>query len=152
MRIPHILLIAAALSVSGGQGVNGAMPSEGAVERDLLQLTEAISRAAEVQDRATLDRLLADAFVMTLADGRTLSKAEIIARWTKTDPEVAQQAHRIEEARVYLHGDTAIVTALVTDSWREKSVARSYRERIFDVWQKSGTSWRMIASKPTKAD
>lgn len=123
-----------------------------AFEKELIGLTEAISRAAKNNDRTALERLLADGFLMTSTSGKIFDKTQTITLWAEPNPDVSDESFTISDAQVLNYGDTAIVMAVITDKWREKGAEKIYRERIFDVWQRKMGKWRLIASKPNKAN
>lgn len=120
------------------------------VRHEVLRLTEAISVASEQKDRAALESILDDGFVLTLSTGKTFNKAQMIEFWASDNPSITDQSHGISDQHVYVYGDTAIVVAIITDRWRDAEGEKSYQERIFDVWRRSEQGWRLIASKPTK--
>lgn len=140
-----ILLFGALAAVYGQSG------DEKTVKK-LLELTEVISVASKNNDRAALERLLVAEFFMTLPDGRTFDRKWTIDFWTKADDKITNESFEIADARVVVSADTAIVTAIVTDRWRENGIEKIHRERIFDVWRRYKRKWRLLASKPNKIE
>lgn len=41
-----------------------------------------------------------------------------------------------------------MVVTVITDRWKEKGGEKTYRERVFNVWQKRRDGCRLVASKP----
>lgn len=117
---------------------------------ELVDLTRAISQASKHRNRATLEKLMADGFVLTLASGRTYTKAEMISQWTADYPGLTDESFEIHEPLVYAFGDLAIVTAVITDAWRDSEGYHVVHERIFDVWQRQVDGWLWVAAKPTR--
>lgn len=120
--------------------------------KKLIALTREISNASKYNDRAALERLLAEEFFMTLPDGRTFDRKRTIDFWTNASPGVTNEDFEIADARAVVSGDTAIVTAVVTDYWRENGVEKIHLERVFDAWQRRKGKWRLLASKPNRID
>jgi hypothetical protein len=80
----------------------------------IIALENSWNQAELHNDAHAVDLLLADEFVMTVADGYTMNKAAVLTsvRDTSYKPEVLQS----ENMEVHLYGNTAIVTG----SYREK--------------------------------
>jgi len=74
----------------------------------IIALENSWNQAELHNDAHAVDLLLADDFVMTVADGYTLNKAALLAsvRETSYRPDVLQS----ENMEVHMYGNTAIVT------------------------------------------
>lgn len=106
-------------------------------EQTVLQLTRDWLDAEERQDRATLQRIIADDFRGTAAMGHTVSKADVIPReGTRTGGLFVN----LRDLRARVFGDTAIVTGSGESKGGEKG---QLRFTVFYV--KRGESWQMVA-------
>src|SRR6266849_1904445 len=75
----------------------------------VLQIDEEWSRALETRDVATLNRILADEFVITTSSGRRLNKAEYIT-YVNSGRGVFKPVQAGKD--VHVEGNAAIVCAL----------------------------------------
>lgn len=125
-------IIAALPLISGQSSITRKRRSETATA-ELLRSTEEISLASERRDAATLDQLMAEDFVMLLADGRTFTKAQMIEMSTRSNSSVTASSHTISDPHAYVYGDTAIVVTTIADPWRDTNGDHVYQERIFGV-------------------
>ena len=91
-----------------------------------------------------LSSLLADEFVITVEDGNVYSKAGYISHTadSTTHVEVAE----LSDLKVRIHGDTAIVTGAYHEKGESNGKRYEYRDRLTDVWMKSGGKWQVVAS------
>lgn len=117
-------------------------------KKELIRLTNEVSRASVAHDAAALERLMDEDFVLYGVSGRTFRKKELIARWTSGEP-VAGSSSTPGDFRVYLYGRTAVVISTITDIVRDETGERTIRTSAFDVWRKRGGRWRWIASRET---
>ena len=106
----------------------------------------ALERIAKMQafaarDLKTLDTILDDAFVEVDPEGRTFTKAELLARVQTVD---ALQ-YTLDAMVVKLHGDTAIVTGLYRIKGVERGKPLLQRGRFVDTWLKKNGQWVAIA-------
>jgi len=135
-----LLLFAGVISASGAISFSQEK-SEAATIRALeLKWTESYKqRSIEM-----LSSLLAEEFVITVEDGNVYSKAGYISH--TADSKVRVDVAEMSDLKVRIHGDTAVVTG----SYREKGVSEGktyeYRDRLTDVWVKTGAKWQVVAS------
>ena len=91
-----------------------------------------------------LSSLLADDFVITIEDGSIFSKPGYISH--SADPSVRVQVAELSDLKVRMHGATAVVTGAYHEKGESNGKPYEYRDRLTDVWMKSGASWRVVAS------
>lgn len=91
-----------------------------------------------------LSSLLADDFVITIEDGSVFSKPGYISH--SADPSVRVQVAELSDLKVRMHGATAVVTGAYHEKGESNGKPYEYRDRLTDVWMKSGASWRVVAS------
>jgi ketosteroid isomerase-like protein len=119
-------------------------------KQELIRLTNEILRASVEDDAATLERLMDDNFVMFHSGNKSNGKAQLIKRWTaKSSDTTASSSSTAGDFQVFLYGDTAIVVSKITDVDRNKEGEKTIRTFVFDVWKRTGKTWRWIASRET---
>jgi ketosteroid isomerase-like protein len=108
----------------------------------IIALENSWNQAELHNDAHAVDLLLADDFVMTVADGYTLNKAAMLAsiRDTSYRPDVLQS----ENMEVHMYGITAIVTGSYLEKGKDKPFER--RGRFTDTWVNLAGEWRCVAS------
>lgn len=119
-------------------------------KKELIRLTKEISFASEKHDRATLERLMDDKFILYSVGNKIYDKKTLIVFWTKKDDSVVQTSSTPSDFEVYFYNKTAIVICTITDTERNlKGEMTSVKTKVFDVWQKKKKDWRWIASRET---
>lgn len=91
-----------------------------------------------------LSSLLAEEFVITVEDGSVYSKAGYISH--SADANVHVEVAELSDLKVRIHGDTAIVTGAYHERGDSNGKRYEYRDRLTDVWMKSGGKWQVVAS------
>jgi ketosteroid isomerase-like protein len=95
-------------------------------------------------DAAALGSIFDDTFITTDAEGKVRTKAEVLAALKSGD--VKYQAAKADEIKVYLHGDTAVVSGRWKGKFTEKGKPMDVTERFTDTFIKRNGQWRCIAS------
>lgn len=117
-------------------------------EQELLRLFQLMLDSAHEGGVANLQQYMHDDFLLTYSlyeqDKRgLLNKEQIIARWGSQ--QASEGTATVSEQRILLAGDTAVIFALITDTFSDptKAVVRTW---VSDVWVKHHSSWRWLAS------
>jgi hypothetical protein len=147
----HILLSVLLTIVASpnalGQSKSKAAPPKRSVERQLIELERQLSDALVREDAAMLDRLWSNKLVFTFPDGKVSNKAQRLAR-QKPAAETSQSESvtNNDEVKVYLYGNTAVVTVLST--WRGKANNQEYSSQFqaTHVWVKQQRRWQLVAA------
>jgi ketosteroid isomerase-like protein len=110
----------------------------------IIALENSWNQAELHNDAHAVDMLLADDFVMTVADGYTMDKAAMLAsvRDTSYKPDVLQS----ENMQVHMFGNTAIVTGSYLEKGKDKGKPFERRGRFTDTWVNLSGEWRCVAS------
>jgi ketosteroid isomerase-like protein len=95
-------------------------------------------------DAATMESLLADDFIITVEDGSTYSKSGYLAH--TADAELHVQISEMIDLKVRMQGNIAIVTGAYHEKGTSKGRAYESRDRLTDVWFKTGNAWQVIAA------
>ena len=88
--------------------------------------------------------VLDDDFVITFEDGSTYSKTGYLAY--STSPSTRVETVEIQEMKIRLHGDTAVVTGVYHEKGVDSQKSYDYHDRFTDVWMKKAGKWRLIAA------
>lgn len=102
----------------------------------------------ESHDLAVLERLIADDFVATLADGEMRGKREHIAAYPADFAALASVTNGDLKVRVFSH-DLAVATGLYTATARAGAVSRF---RYTDTWLLRGSRWQCVATHENRID
>jgi len=143
--LPIILLITLAASLTHAQARRKATPSTRSVERQLIELERQLSDALVRQDAAVLDRLWSNDLVFTFPNGKVSNKAQRLAG-QKPSAQSAESSNSNDQVKVYLYGNTAVVTVLST--WKGKAGTQEYSDQYqtTHVWAKQQGRWRLVAA------
>jgi ketosteroid isomerase-like protein len=132
-------VIAAALS-SYGWG----KPQGGGVEQTIMRIEQEMLAAALKGDASAAERYMADAYVFTGPDGSVEGKAQSVADLKSGDLKL--ESASLDEAKVNVHGDTAIVTYSSNDKGTYKGKDISGKTRWTDVFVRRNGRWQLVAT------
>jgi len=110
----------------------------------LEQLEKAWGRAYVDHDLATLERVEADDWVLTDADGKISGKVEDIGDARSGAYQAASYA--MSGIQVHLHGDTAVVTGTQTVKATFKGKEEGGTQLFTDTWMKREGRWQCVAT------
>jgi ketosteroid isomerase-like protein len=102
------------------------------------------NRAELNNDAKAVRLLLADDFVMTVAEGVLYNKAQILASVANKSyrPEILQSIGLV----VHSYGNTAVVTGAFHEKGVDKGKPWERRGRFTDTWMNLSGRWQCIAS------
>ena len=132
-----------------------AAPSKRSVEGQLIELERQLSDALVREDAAVLDRLWSNDLVFTFPNGKVSNKAQRLAGQKPAAPSSESESVTTnDEVKVYLYGDTAVVTVLSTWSGKKNNQAYSSQFQATHVWAKQQGRWQLVAAhvSPVKSD
>ena len=111
-------------------------------ERAVAELDRQYQEAVKENDAATMERILADDFVLITGKGRTQVKADLLkeAKGTTTVYEHQEDSRQI----VRVWGDTAVVTALLWAKGTQSGKSFEYRLWFSDVYVRTPAGWRYV--------
>ncbi len=140
-----MLLAAVALALSSLATAGPSHSERAAIARALVALEAEWIGVYASHDLAPLERLIADDFVGTLADGTMRGKRAHIESYAADFEALAS----VTSAEVVVHvftADTAVVTGLYTATLRDPKGAAPGRFRYTDTWLKRSGRWRCVAT------
>ena len=141
------LLIIVAAAPASAQSTSKAALSKRSVERHLIELERQLSDALVREDAAVLDRLWSNDLVFTFPNGKVSNKTERLAgQKPAAQPSQSESETSNDEVKVYLYGNTAVVTVLSTWSGKENNQAYSSQFQATHVWVKQKGRWQLVAA------
>jgi len=129
------------------QSESKAAPSKHSVEVQLIELERQLSEALVKEDAAVLDRLWSNDLVFTFPNGKVSNKAQRLGGQKPAAPSSQSESETTnDEVRVYLYGNTAVVTVLST--WKGKTNNQEYSSQFqaTHVWVKQEGRWQLVAA------
>jgi hypothetical protein len=125
--------------------------TEAQTKLDLMQLERDIGKANVDRDYAFFDRVEADEFIFTGADGSLLSKQEDLKSLKEpANPDFTLLAYEVEEMDVHLYEKTAVVTGRVTTKRRYKGTESLSQSRFTDVFVWRDGRWQIVAGHSSR--
>lgn len=98
--------------------------------------------AVEKNDATTMDRILADGFILVVGSGKVYTKADLLEE--ARSERISYERQDAAERTVRLWGDTAIVTALLSAKGTEGGAPFAYRVWFSDTYVRTPTGWRYV--------
>ncbi len=95
-------------------------------------------------DVSVLERIEADDIIFTAFDGSLSTKAQDIA--DVTSGALKAESASVDDMKVRIYGDTAVVTGRVTTKGQYKGKDISGQFRFTDVFVKRNGKWQAVAS------
>jgi hypothetical protein len=142
-----ILLAMVAATAALAQSESKAAPSKQSAEVQLIELERQMSAALVKEDAAVLDRLWSNDLIFTFPNGKVSNKAQRLASQKPAAPSSQSESVTTnDEVKVYLYGNTAVVTVLSTWSGKENNQAYSSQFQATHVWAKQQGRWQLVAA------
>ncbi len=114
-------------------------------EKTVAALDTEYQAAVKKNDLATMDRILADDFVLVTGLGKTYSKADLLAEARSKRMVYERQEDSDQKVRVW--GDTAVVTALLWAKGTEEGKAFDYKLWFSDTYVRTPAGWRYVLAQ-----
>ena len=121
-------------------------PSAG-TEQVVMGIERELLNAILKGDASASERYLADTYVFTGPDGTVENKAQAIADLKSGDLKL--QSASLDDAKVQVYGDTAVVTYSSNDKGTYKGKDISGKTRWTDVFVHHNGRWQLVASHGT---
>lgn len=109
-------------------------------EKAVAALDTEYQAAVEKHDLATMDRILADDFVLVTGRGKTYGKADLLQEARSGSAVYEHQSDSQQKVRVW--GDTAVVTALLWAKGTNEGQPFDYKLWFSDVYVRTPAGWR----------
>src|SRR5437763_1147038 len=111
-------------------------------EKTVAALDTEYQAAVKKNDVATMDRILADDFVLVTGVGKTYTKADLLNAARSKRTIYQHQEDSMQKVRVW--GDTAVVTALLWENGTEAGKSFDYKLWFSDTYVRTPTGWRYV--------
>ncbi|MEP6708517.1 MAG: nuclear transport factor 2 family protein [Verrucomicrobiota bacterium] len=118
----------------------GASPAND--EKIVAALDTEYQAAVKKNDVDTMDRILADDFVLVTGLGKTYTKADLLEEARSKRMVYEHQEDSAQKVRVW--GDTAVVTALLWAKGTEDGKAFDYKLWFSDTYVRTLAGWRYV--------
>lgn len=109
-------------------------------EKAVAALDTEYQAAVKRNDADTMDRILADDFVLVTGLGKTYTKADLLEEARSKLMVYEHQEDSSQKVRVW--GDTAVVTALLWAQGTEDGKAFDYKLWFSDTYVRTPAGWR----------
>jgi ketosteroid isomerase-like protein len=111
-------------------------------QRIVADLDTEYQAAVKANDVATMDRILADDFVLVVGSGRSYSKADLLEEARSGRLHYEHQEDTEQTVRVW--GDTAVVTAKLWARGTEQGAPFEYHVWFSDTYVRTPDGWRYV--------
>jgi ketosteroid isomerase-like protein len=98
--------------------------------------------AVKDNDASTMDRILADDFTLVTGSGKIYSKADLLAEARSGRVHYERQDDTEQTVRTW--GDTAVVTALLTEKGTDDGKPIDYKVWFSDTYVRTPSGWRYV--------
>jgi hypothetical protein len=119
------------------------MPPRPSPEQEVTAAAMRRATALAAGDEAALRLLMHPGLQWTNFRGEVLGYEDYIAGNTRGD--LRWRSQRLEGVTVVVAGDTAVLTATVTDEVTRDGREQSFRLRLTQTWVRTPTGWRCLA-------
>jgi ketosteroid isomerase-like protein len=118
------------------------------IPRDLARAVRAYDEAQVHGDRAALNGLLADDYLLINSRGLHESKRQLIADYTA--PGFTLKPFRVEDAVAKVWLGSAIMGGVATLEGTDSGQPYKVRLRFADVWAKRGGRWQVVYTQASR--
>ena len=127
-----------------------AQDTGGAAEREIMQIEKEMLAAALKGDATASERHLATTYVFTGPDGLSLNKEQSVGELKSGDLKL--QAASLDNAKVQVYADAAVVTYLSNDKGTYKGKDISGKTQWTDVFVRQNGRWMIVASHGSRVE
>ena len=122
--------------------MNSMAASAADEEKIVAGLDTQYQTAVEKNDAATMDRILADDFVLVTGSGKIQTKADLLKEAQSGQILYKRQSDSLQTVRVW--GDTAVVTAKLYAKGTENGKPFEYTLWFSDTYVRTPLGWRYV--------
>jgi len=116
--------------------------------QQLLELEKRFQDAIMVNDPDAIEGFVTDDWIIVNADGRIIEKDRFLA--VVKSGTLTHDAMTLDELRVRIYGDTAVVTGRATSAGKFMEAKFATLERATDVFVRADGQWRCVLTQLTK--
>jgi ketosteroid isomerase-like protein len=111
-------------------------------EKAVAALDTQYQAAVERNDAAAMDKILADDFVLVLGTGQAYTKADLLKSARDKNQNYEKQVEIEGTQKVRVHGDTAVVTALLWIKFAKDGKDVDLKLWFSDTYVRTQDGWR----------
>jgi len=126
-----------------------ATPDVANDKRIVAALDTEYQLAVKNNDAATMDRILADDFILVLGNGRVLTKEDLIKEARSKEITWEHQEDSNQTVRVW--GDTAVVTALLWEKYTYQGKTVEKKLWFSDTYVRTPNGWKYVFGQASLA-
>jgi ketosteroid isomerase-like protein len=141
------ILVIALLAIAVSSPALGQSRPE--VEQELIKLTREVNDAFLKRDISTLNRILADDWIVTNPIGEREPKRETLLEVERATL-VQYRSGRVDDIKVRDYGNVAVVTARATVQGRARGKNISGQYALTDTYVKQQEGWKLVASHASR--
>lgn len=141
MKLQILAAIVSLMLISGTCLAETPSPSQ--VEQEISALEKEWATAIQRQDIAAMDHFLSPRYALSIAVQGGQLKVIPRAAWLDTLKAYETKNFTIDDLKVHVYGDTAIVLMLFTQQALVRGQDRSGQFLITDVWVKDTSGWHV---------
>lgn len=135
------MMVLALMACAGVLSSYAQETSDADVTAEIVTMEQVWNQAYVLKDTKALEKILDDRFVNVDADGRLITKADLLADLKgSTGLQILT-----ESTEVHAHGDTAIATGIFRIKGVQRGKPFARRERFVDTWLYKDGRWVTIA-------
>ena len=112
------------------------------VEKQIAALDTEYQAAVKRNDVATMNRLLADQFILVTGSGKTYTKADLLEEARSGHVQYEHQEDTDQTVRVW--GDTAVITAKLWEKGTQHGTPFEYKVWFSDTYVRTSTGWQYV--------
>jgi ketosteroid isomerase-like protein len=137
-----IMFTASTTQGASARSVSKDNPSRADAENAVADLDTEYQAAVKKNDAATMDRILADDFILVTGSGKTYDKADLLAEARSGRFHYELQDDAEQKVRVY--GDTAVITAKLREKGTEEGIPFDKIVWFSDAYVRTRDGWRYV--------
>jgi ketosteroid isomerase-like protein len=115
----------------------------------LAALDTQFQAAVKINDAATMDRILADDFILVVGSGKTYDKAALLEEARSGRIHYDHQEDTEQTVRIW--GDTAVVTAKLWEAGTDSGTPFDKTVWFSDTYVRTPTGWRYVFGQSSLA-
>jgi ketosteroid isomerase-like protein len=135
---PLVFTLAILMLIGAANQIRSSVDDEKAVAALDTEYQAAVKR----NDAATMDRLLADDFVLVTGFGKIYTKADLLEE--ARSKRLVYEHQEDSEQKVRVWGDTAVITALLWAKGTESGKPFDYKVWFSDTYVRMPNGWRYV--------
>jgi ketosteroid isomerase-like protein len=134
--------VATLIAAFGLMAASFASTSSADDQKAVADLDTQYQAAVKKNDVATMDRILADDFVLVTGSGKTYTKADLLNDARSGNVNYEHQEDTSQTVRVW--GDTAVVTAKLWEKGTDNGKAFDHTVWFSDTYVRTASGWRYV--------